>query len=118
MFKVFETTDELPTDFYVTKIYDAIYKIFYPIRYDRVGARHNLMGVIDKDTTCATKYGYSFPQPARPGIYVSDIDTTKDASLDSRIKESIHKATILYWEIYNVAESKSNHFIVRVVADV
>ena len=31
-FEAFETTDERPTDLYVTQIYDAISKIFYPIR--------------------------------------------------------------------------------------
>ena len=36
-FEAFETTDERPTDLYVTQIYDAIAKIFYPIRYDSVG---------------------------------------------------------------------------------
>ena len=75
--KAFETTDERPTDLYVTQIYDVIAKIFYPIRYDRVGAKHNLMGLIDDDAAYATEYGESFPRPARPGIYASDIDTTK-----------------------------------------
>ena len=51
-------------------------------------------------------------------MYVSDIYTTKDASLDSRKKEAVHKARIYDWEIYNVAESKANCFIVRIVADV
>ena len=31
-FEVFETTDERPTDLYVTQIYEAIAKIFYHIR--------------------------------------------------------------------------------------
>ena len=44
-FEAFETTNERPTDLYVTHIYDAIAKIFYPIRYDSVGATHNLMGL-------------------------------------------------------------------------
>ena len=39
-------------------------------------------------------------------------------SLDIRKKEAIHKATISYWEIYNVAESRANRFIVCIVADV
>ena len=56
-FEAFETTDERPTDLYVTQIYDAIAKIFYPIRYDSVGARHNLMGLIDEDAAYATEYG-------------------------------------------------------------
>ena len=76
------------------------------------------MGLIEDDTTYATNYSESFPQPARPGIYVSDINTTKDASLDSHKKESAHKTTIADWEIYNVAESEANFFIVRVVPDV
>ena len=56
-FKAFETTDERPTDMYVTQIYDVIAKIFYPIRYDSVGVKHNLMGLIDKDAAYATEYG-------------------------------------------------------------
>ena len=40
------------------------------------------MGLINDDSTYATKYGESFPQPACPGIYASDINTTKDTSLD------------------------------------
>ena len=62
-FKAFETTDERPTDLYVTQIYDAIVKIYYPIRYDSVGEKHNLMGLIDEDTGCATEYSESFPRP-------------------------------------------------------
>ena len=49
---------------------------------------------------------------------MSDIDTTKDASLDRRKKEAVHKAKIANWEIYDVAKSEANHFIVCVVADV
>ena len=116
-FEAFEMTDKRPTDLYVTQIYDAIAKIFYPIRYDRVGARHNLMGLINEDAAYATEYGESFPRTDRLGIYATDIDTTKDASLDSRKKEAVHKAKIADWEIYNVAESEANRFIVRIVAD-
>ena len=82
-FEAFETTDERPTDLYVTQIYDAIAKIFYPIRYDSVGAMHNLMGLIDEDEAYTTEYGELSPGPLRPGIYASDIDKMKDASLDS-----------------------------------
>ena len=46
-FEAFETTNKRPTDLYVTQIYDATAKIFYPIRYDSVGATQNLMGLID-----------------------------------------------------------------------
>ena len=117
-FEAFEKTNECPTDLYVTQIYDAISKIFYPIRCDSVGGRHNLMELIDDDDAYATEYGESFPWPSRPGICASDIDATKDASLDSRKKEVIHTARIADWEIYDMAESKANCFIFRVVADV
>ena len=82
-FEAFKTTGERPTNLYVTQIYDAIAKIFYPIRYDSVGSTHNLMGLIDEDAAYATDYGKSSPLPLRPSIYASDINTTKDASLDS-----------------------------------
>ena len=93
-FEAFETTDEHLTNLYVTHIYDAIAKIFYPICYNSVGARHNLMGLIDKDAAYTTKYGKLFPRPARPGIYDSDINTMKDTSLDSRKKEAVHKRLV------------------------
>ena len=83
-FEAFETTDERPTDFYVTQIYDAIANIFYPIRYNSVGARHNLMGLIDDDAAYVTKYGESLPHPLRPGMYASDINTTKTLTLSSK----------------------------------
>ena len=54
-FEAFKTTDERPTDLYVAQIYDATAKIFYPIRYGSVGARHNLMGLIDDNTSYATE---------------------------------------------------------------
>ena len=117
-FEAFETTDERPTDLYVTHIYDSIAKICYPIRYGSVGERHNLMGLINEDAAYSTKYIESFPRPDRTGIYATYIDTTKDASLDSRKKEGFHKAKIADWEIYDVAESEANRFILRVVADV
>ena len=102
----------------MTQIYDDISKIFYPMRYDSVGARHNLMELIDKEAAYATNYSKSFPRPARPGIYASDIDTTKDAYLDSRKNEAVHKTRIAEWEIYCMDEIEANRFIVRVVADV
>ena len=68
-FEAFKTTEERPTDLYVTQIYDAIAKIFYPIRYVSVGARHNLTGLIDEDAAYATEYGESSPRPDCPGIY-------------------------------------------------
>ena len=103
---------------YVTQIHYAIAKIVYPIRYDIVGANHNLMGMIDDNAAYAIKYGESFLWPARLGIYASDIDTLKDASLDIRKKEDVHKATIYDWEFYEVAEIKASRFIVRIVTDV
>ena len=54
-FEVFETIEGRRTDFYVTKIYDTIAKHVYPIRYDSVGSKHNLMGMIDVDATYTTK---------------------------------------------------------------
>ena len=53
-FEVFEMTNDCPKSLYVTKIYDAIANIFYLIRYDSVGAKHNLMGLIDDDAAYAT----------------------------------------------------------------
>ena len=81
-FEAFKTTDERPTALYVTQIYDAIANIFYPICYDSVGVTHNVMGLINEDAAYTNQYGELFPRPPRLGIYDSDIDTTKDASLD------------------------------------
>ena len=98
-FEAFETSNERSTDLYVTHIYDAIANISFPIRDDSVGETHNLMGLIDEDAAYATEYGELFPWPLRPGIYPSDIDTMKDASLEIRKKEAVHKARISYLEI-------------------
>ena len=76
-FKAFEPINERPADLYVTQIYDVIANIFYPICYDSVGSRHNLMGLINNNAAYTTKYNDSFPRTAHPGIYASDIDTTK-----------------------------------------
>ena len=76
------------------------------------------MGLINNNLAYAIKYDGSFPRLARPGIYAPYIDTTKDASLDSRKNEASHKSTIANWEIYDVAKSDANRFIVRIVADV
>ena len=55
-FEVFKTTDDRPTNLYVTKIYDAVVKIFHFIRYDSAGARHNLMGLLDEDPAYTSEY--------------------------------------------------------------
>ena len=89
-FKSFKTTNERLTNLYFTQIYNDITNIFYPIRYNIVGAKHKLMGLIDDDAAYATEYSKSLPRPARPGIYASDIDTTKDASLEKCKKEAVH----------------------------
>ena len=47
---------------------------------------HNLMGLIEEDAAYATEYVKLFSRPLRPVIYASDINTTKDASLESRKK--------------------------------
>ena len=117
-FEASETTNERLTDLCVTQIYDAIAKNFYPTRYDIVGAKHNLMGLINEDATYATEYSESFPRPERPGIYASYINTTEDASLDIRKKEAVHRARIVDWEIYDMDESEANCFIICIVADV
>ena len=64
-----------------------------------------MMGLINKDAAYTTEYGESFLQPVRLGIYASDIDTTKNASLDIRKKEAFHKARIADREICNVVKS-------------
>ena len=117
-FKALETTIERLTNLQVTQIYDDIANIVYPIRYNSFGSKHNLMGLISNDAAYATEYGKLFPQPAHPGIYALNINKMKDACLCSHKKEAIHKATISDWEIYEVAKSKTNRFIVRVVTDV
>ena len=65
------------------------------------------MGLVNKDAAYATEYGELFPQPFLPGIYASDIDTTKYASLENRKKEAFHKASIADWEVYDVAKSEA-----------
>ena len=60
-FEAFERTDGRTNDLYVTQTYDAIVKIFHFIRYDSVGARRNLMGLINEDTAYTTEYGESSP---------------------------------------------------------
>ena len=55
-FEAFKTTDERPTD-----LYDVIANIFYHIRYDNVGAKHNLIGLLDEDAAYATEYCESLP---------------------------------------------------------
>ena len=44
-----ETTNNRLNNLYVTQIYDVFAKIFHFIHYESVGARHNLMGLIDED---------------------------------------------------------------------
>ena len=53
------------------------------------------MGLIDNDDAYATEYGELFPCPARPGVYASDINKTKDASIDSQKNQAVHKARIV-----------------------
>ena len=74
------------------------------------------MGLINEDAAYVINYGESFHRPFCPGMYASDIDTTKYASLDIRKKEAVHKARIADWELYDVAKSEANCSIVRVFA--
>ena len=77
-----------------------------------------MMGLAVEDAAYTTKYGESFPRPSCLGIYASDIDTRKEASLEIWKKEAFHKARIADREIYNLDKSKANRFMVRVVANV
>ena len=74
------------------------------------------MGLIVEDAAYATEYGELFPRPDCPGIYATDIYKTKDASINIRKKDAVHKESISDWEIYDVAESEANNFIFPVVA--
>ena len=114
----FEIEEGQPNEAYVTKIEETIGGILFGIRYDAETARHNLIGLVMPEAEYAERFAGPFVRPARPKAYDDGIDVKLEITLATRKAEAVWKAKIADWELYDVAESEANRFIVDAVDDV
>ena len=87
----FEPIVGKPSDSYLTRLREAITPLLLQIPYDKMGAVHNLIGLICPEAAYVTRYGEAFPKPTISGAYDKTIDN--DATYVVCVRtEAAHKA--------------------------
>ena len=61
----FEPITGQPSDSNLTRIREAVAPLLLQIPYDKMGAIHNLTGLIRPEAEYVARYGAAFPEPAR-----------------------------------------------------
>jgi hypothetical protein len=105
-----------PTDEDLTRLNLANLSQIVPIPFDRQLGIHNLMGILLADDELKKRQGTVFPAYKRPPIYDMDIPLTALLGEQARL-ESIHKAKIEDWKMFDCAERKVRNFIITSVKD-
>ena len=104
-YNTFVLIEGQPIDSDMNRVFEALSRILYPVKYNETDAVHKLIGIIQDDEPYTTKHGTSFPRPKRPKIF----DETIDSSLPLTI------ATLRTdWTVYNTAKRKSRLFVLKV----
>ena len=103
------------TDSDVNRVFKALSHILYPTEYNETDAVHNLIGIIQDDDPYKTKHGSSLLHPKRPKTFDKTIDGSLPVTIATRKKEAAHASLQTNWAVYNIAERKSDCFILKVV---
>ena len=59
--------DGQPSDTDLTRLQEAVAPLLLQILYDKTGAVHNLVGLIQPEAVYVARYGKAFPKLARVG---------------------------------------------------
>ena len=87
----FDSIDGQPSESNLTRIREAVVLLLLQIPYDKMGAIHNLIGLIRPEATYVVRYGAAFPEPARVGAYNPSIYNNNKSVVRART-ETAHKA--------------------------
>jgi hypothetical protein len=80
-----------PTDYDLTALRDVLYPLLLQIPYDEAGT-HNLIGILEPNTSYTAMWGAAFPIPARPPTYPGVAD---DATQVVRAREEANHAVLV-----------------------
>ena len=100
----------------LTRLREAVAPLLLQILYDKTGAVHNLIGLIQPEAAYVARYGAAFPEPARVGAYDPSIDDNATAVFRARTK-AVHKAKRTDRATYETARRETTQFVIAVVAD-
>ena len=70
----FEPIDGQPSDTDLTRLWEAVAPLLLQILYEKMGAVHNLIGLIRPEAAYVAHYGEAFPEPTRVRAYDPNID--------------------------------------------
>ena len=111
----FITIESQTTNSDVNRVFEALSRILYPIKYDETDAVHNLIGIIQDDEPYQTKQGLSFSRPKRPKILDEAIDGSLPVMITKRKNEADRASLRTDWAVYNTTKRESGRFVLRVV---
>ena len=112
----FEPIDGQPFDTNLTRLWEAVAPILLQIPYDKTGAVHNLIGLIQPETAYVARYGEAFPDPTRVEAYDHNIDNDAMAVVRARL-EAANKAKRADRAYYETARRETTQFVLAVIAD-
>ena len=111
----FEPIDGQPSDSDLTRLLEAVAPLLLQIPYDKMGAVHNLIGLIWTEAAYVYRYDEAFPEPTRVGAYDNTIDDDATAVVRAPT-EAAHKAKRADRATYETAQRERTKFVLAVVA--
>ena len=112
----FEPITEQPSDTDLTRLRKDVALLLLQIPYDKMGGKHNLIGIIWSKSAYVKHYVEAFPEPKRVRAYDLEIDNDATAVVRAR-KEAAHKARRADRATFETARRKTTHSMLAVVAD-
>ena len=112
----FDTISGQQSDSKLTRIREVVAPLLLQILYDETGAVHNLIGIIRPEASYITRYGATFPKPARVGAYDPSVDDDATVVVRARI-EAAHKAKRADRATYKTARQEMAQLVLAVVND-
>ena len=112
----FKPIDGQPSDTDLNILQEAVAPLLLQIPYDKMGAVHDLIGLIRPEAVYVARYGEAFPKPTRIGAYGATIDD--DATAVARAcSEAAHTAKRADRATFETARRETTQFVITVVAD-
>ena len=95
--EVFEPIVGQPTDGDITRLWEVLTSLLYPIRYEGDDQKHSLLGIIMSDAAYTGRYTTTFLPPDRVSHYNSNIadDAEGGACAKAESKDNVKKQTTI-----------------------
>ena len=112
----FKPITEQPSDKDLTRLREAVEPLFLLIPYDKMGGKHNLIGLIRLKLTYVARYGEAFPEPNMVGAYDLDIDDNATAVIRAW-QEAAQKARRADRATFGTARLETTQFVIAIITD-